>query len=736
MAIVECFRHWRHYLEGSQNKIEVWSDHQSLQSFMKQPKINGRQARWLILLAPYDFTIRHRPGLLNPADGPSRRPDYLASARKEPSLIQKGLLAKKLAGPDLPLPEAVEPCGLARTIDLPLPEAEGLYDAAEPGPIRPGQSEFQQVAEELCDTAEAGSGLPEVGLYSDTDMGQPIQGPSWPEWQEAQARLPGTARVQLCHTAAFHQSRLWLRAVAEQEPEDKEAGRLLDFVRIQTVTRGMAKKATQDEKPLGEQTSPDLLATIRELQGSDPLCLRLKKELNTDSGREGYTVGRDGLLQYHGRAVVPVQKALTQELLYLYHDDQLAGHWGIDKTKELLERKFYWPGLARDVREYVTTCSTCQNIASPRHKPYGKLEPLPVPCGPWQEVSLDFITQLPSSYIGAKAYDAILVVVDRYTKMAQFIPTTTDIAAPEFAALFHQNIELKYGSPKGIVSDRDTRITSKFWAEVCVYSLIKRRISTAFHPQTDGQTEILNRILENYLRAYTSLEQMNWAKLLPSAEFAYNNSRSSSTKITPFMALYGYNPELRIDVVDTVTPGETPAARDRVVRLQELRNRLQEELLKSQERQAKYYNQRHQPKLFKRNDLVKLSTRNLRLKDKKLQPKWVGPFKILERIGSQAYRLVLPEKYDRLHDVFPVQFIEDYRPREGQPLLPLPDLEEDTEWEVEEVKDKATIDKQIHYLVKWEGWPTEYNQWVPEGDMAQAKQAIQRYEKRQKEKGV
>ena len=108
--------------------------------------------------------------------------------------------------------------------------------------------------------------------------------------------------------------------------------------------------------------------------------------------------------------------------------------------------------------------------------------------------------------------------------MAWFILTTSDITTPEFAALFYEYIKLKYRAPKGIVSDRDTRITSKFWAEVCIYSLIKRCISTAFHPQMDGQTEILNQILENYLRAYTSLEQMNWAKLLPSAEFAYNNS--------------------------------------------------------------------------------------------------------------------------------------------------------------------------------------------------------------------
>ena len=215
---------------------------------------------------------------------------------------------------------------------------------------------------------------------------------------------------------------------------------------------------------------------------------------------------------------------------------------------------------------------------------------------------------------------------------------------------------------------------------------------------------------------------MNWAKLLSSAEYAYNNSRSSSTKITPFKALYGYDPELRFDLSteDSTAKGEAPAAHDRVTRLTKLRERLREQLLLAQERQAKYYNQRHQPRQFRREELVKLSTRNLRLKNKKLQPKWVGPFRVLERIGSQAYRLALPEKYDRLHDVFPIQAIEEYRLREGQELLPMPDLEDDDEWEVEEVKEEAQIKGKTRYLVKWKGWPTEYSTWVLEEDMRNA----------------
>jgi hypothetical protein len=702
MAIVECFKHWRHYIEGSPHTIEVWSDHQNLQGFMRQPKINGRQARWLVYLTPYDFIIKHRPGLLNPADGPSRRPDY--KAQVEPSLVQKDILASKLVESNPGLSETARlDSELCNTVKCQLCEA-----------VRP---EFIHLPEaELCNAARATRRVNARSPLVDS-KGQ------WALLNNKEAvglRTPIATVQVLC---------------ASPRAEDSEAGHLLELVRLQAVTRKEAKKATQGESPLVDETAEGLLDLILQSQGTDPLCIRLRKELDTNLGREGYFIGRKGLLFYKGRIVVPLQKSLIQELLYLYHDDQFSGHWGIEKTKELLERKFYWPNLATDVREYVLSCQVCQHIAIPRHKPYGKLESLPIPKGPWKEVSLDFITQLPSSYIGTKEYDAILVVVDRYTKIAKFIPTTTDISAPEFAALFHENIELQYGSPRGIVSDRDTRITSKFWAEVCTYSLIKRRMSTAFHPQTDGQTEILNRILENYLRAYTSLEQMNWTKLLRSAEFTYNNSLSSTTKTTPFMALYGYNPELRFDIEDAATKGETPAARDRILRLQELRDRLREELLKSQERQAKYYNQKHQPKLFKRGELVKLSTRNLRLKDKKLQPRWIGPFRILERIGSQAYRLALPEKYARLHDVFPIQFIEDFKLRDNdQPLMPMPDLEDDEEWEIEEVKDRATIKGTTHYLVKWEGWPTEYNQWIPEEDMSNAQEVIRRYERIKKKK--
>ncbi len=201
--------------------------------------------------------------------------------------------------------------------------------------------------------------------------------------------------------------------------------------------------------------------------------------------------------------------------------------------------------------------------------------------------------------------------------------------------------------------------------------------------------------------------------MLPLAQWAYNVSRNSSIGISPFRALYGYNPNLYIDlaVADNGLRGEVPAARDRVAKLYELRQRLRDKLQQAQEAQAKYYNQRHKPMEFRRGDIVKLSTRNLRLKNKKLQPRWIGPFRVTERIGSQAYRLALPEAYQALHDVFPIQLLEKYHPREGEPPLPMPELEEDNgEWEIEEVRNTAKKDGQVRWLVKWKGWPSEYNQ--------------------------
>jgi hypothetical protein len=191
-----------------------------------------------------------------------------------------------------------------------------------------------------------------------------------------------------------------------------------------------------------------------------------------------------------------------------------------------------------------------------------------------------------------------------------------------------------------VVSDRDSRITSQFWKEICYLAIIKRRLSTAFHPQTDGQSEALNRIVEDYLRAYCADEPTAWVNLLPLARYAYDNSMNAATKTTPNNLLYGMDCNIRLHLPDATA--KIPEASARIEKLHQLRQSLRERLAQASERMTKYYNRNHIPKQFNKGQLVKLSTKNLRLKHQKLAPRWIGPFRILERIGAQAYRLALP----------------------------------------------------------------------------------------------
>lgn len=193
------------------------------------------------------------------------------------------------------------------------------------------------------------------------------------------------------------------------------------------------------------------------------------------------------------------------------------------------------------IEEYVRSCPTCQKDKASRHKPYGFLSPLELPYASWQSISMDFITDVPES----DGCDQLWVIVDRFTKMAHFIPLAKDNKqAEDLAKIFAREIWRYHGIPSDIVSDRDSRFTSNFWRQFLeILSItMKPRMSTAFHPRTDGQTERTNQFIETYLRGFFNNEQDDWVELLPTAEFAYNNAISASTGVSPFFTNYGFNP--------------------------------------------------------------------------------------------------------------------------------------------------------------------------------------------------
>lgn len=178
----------------------------------------------------------------------------------------------------------------------------------------------------------------------------------------------------------------------------------------------------------------------------------------------------------------------------------LAGHYGPKRTMELICWTFNWPGCSKEIKKWCGTCLPCQPNKPVRHKPYGELVSLPIPVRIWGDITMDFVTDLPPSvgYTGG-TYDAIWVVVDRLSKMAHYVPVCKTIDAPDLAGLFIQEVVRLHGLPDSIVSDRGTVFTSKFWSSFCFYLNVRRKLSTAFHPQTDGQTERQNQTMETYL---------------------------------------------------------------------------------------------------------------------------------------------------------------------------------------------------------------------------------------------
>ena len=225
-----------------------------------------------------------------------------------------------------------------------------------------------------------------------------------------------------------------------------------------------------------------------------------------------------------------------------------AGHPGRAKTIALIKRDFFWRKPKLFVQDYISSCMRCARNKPRRHSPHGLLEPLPVAQRPWSSISMDHIEQLPLS----GGYDAILVIICRFTKYGLFLPTHTTSTSRDLAILFLAWVFSKHGLPDEIISDRGSRFVSKFWKTVTSKLNIKRKLSTAYHPETDGQTERVNQTLERYLRIYCAYQQNDWHEWLPLAEFSYNNSDHSSTGLSPFMANYGYHPS--ISVAEGIAP--------------------------------------------------------------------------------------------------------------------------------------------------------------------------------------
>jgi len=245
-----------------------------------------------------------------------------------------------------------------------------------------------------------------------------------------------------------------------------------------------------------------------------------------------------------GKVYVPKDDKLRAEIIRLYHDMSVGEHGGQWKTTELVTRNFWWLGISREVKQYMEGCDMCQRNKNCMQAPTGKLMLNSIPEKPWSHISADFITKLPL----AQGYDSILVVVDRLTKMAHFIPTTEKTTAGGLVRLFRDNVWKLHGLPESIILDRGLQFTAEMMRELNTMLGINSKLSMAFHPQTDGQTERMNQELEQYLQMFIDHHQEQWPEWLGTTEFAYNNKVQTSTKVLPFVANSGQDPHMGFEL--------------------------------------------------------------------------------------------------------------------------------------------------------------------------------------------
>ncbi|VFQ74456.1 unnamed protein product [Cuscuta campestris] len=332
----------------------------------------------------------------------------------------------------------------------------------------------------------------------------------------------------------------------------------------------------------------------------------------------------NGVLYYNTRLCISGESDLRLELLKEYHASHTGGHTGVHRTFQRLAQSFYWPKMRADVRRFVASCQTCQTTKFSTQPPSGLLQPLPIPVQIWEDISMDFITGLPPS----RGSSVIFVVVDRLSKYAHFGALPGDFDAHRTAFLFTDMVVKLHGIPKTIVSDRDKIFTSAFWKELHALSGTTLKHSTAFHPQTDGQTEVLNRTLEQYLRAFAHAKPKRWTVLLPWAKYSVKTSYHHGLQMTPFQAVYGRPPPELI-------PYSRGSARVQAV----------------------------DDILGERDALLRRLRLNLELAQNRMKQM---------ADGKRPYRLKLPDT-SRIHPVFHVSVLRHFRDGgDSEQLLPLP----------------------------------------------------------------
>nr|GFB34220.1 putative reverse transcriptase domain-containing protein [Tanacetum cinerariifolium] len=368
----------------------------------------------------------------------------------------------------------------------------------------------------------------------------------------------------------------------------------------------------------------------------------------------------DGTLCLNGRSWLPCYGDLWTVIMHESHKSKYSIHPGSDKMYQDMKKLYWWPNMKADIATYVSKGLTCAKIKVEHQKPLGLLVQPKIPEWKWDNITMDFVTKLPKS---SQGYDTIWVIVDRLTKSAIFTPIRKTGPMDKLARIYLKEVVTRHGIPVLIISDRDLRFASNFWSSLQNALCTRLDMSIAYHLETDGQSERTIQTLEDMLRACAIDFGKGWVNHFSLVEFSYNNSYHATIKAAPFEALYGRKCRspicwTEVGEAQILSPELIQETTEKIV---QIKQRIQA----TRDRQKSYADLKRKPMEFQVGDKVMLKVSPWKGvvrfgKRGKLNPKYVGPFKVLEKIRKVAYKLELPEELSRVHNMFHVSNLKKY----------------------------------------------------------------------------
>jgi hypothetical protein len=710
LALKEALIKFQHFLEGE--VVIAITDHKALIWSRTFQNINKRLLTWGVVYAAYPkLEVEHRPGRVHSNVDPISR------------------LRRRIPFYESPRVDSIEhfELGLASEIAH--------------------EKDWQE------------------RLFSHLDSQSRKHSPDRPKRDSSRAEPKATTST--VKTRSQHETRKATRPTTKKVPKSapastKKAPKIASVPseKVAKVASAPTEKVSTSVKNEIDVLKPDsrLIELYRTGYAEDPHFSTVLQNIREQEAQRTtkyrhYRLHPNGLLYFldwTDKVRLCVPQSMKNHVLTSTHDElREAAHAGYERTYNRLCATYYWPRMLRDVKTFVKTCDVCQKIKHRRHAPYGKLQPIATPDKPFDVVSMDFITDLPES----DGDNAILVVVDKLTKYGIFLPTTTHATEMDTAHLFTKHVIAQYGIPKAVITDRDVRWKGEFWKEVSKAMGFERNLTTAYHPQADGQTEILNQTLEVALRAYINESRSNWSALLPEFAMSYNTTPHSATRHSPAYLLYGFEPNRLATFL--LPPQEaqdrTGFLRDSSVSflesLQAARTRARDALTLAQNAFQNAYNKRRLDREFEVGDLVLINPHSLKMegpwggKGRKLAERFEGPFEVLEKYSPLTYRIRLPADYN-IHPVINIAHLEPYHasppklgPRRKRPIKPRIDDYSKEDWEVtaiveEKLSSRVQGRRHLLYRCRWmypDGVERETDEWIPHYDINNAPEVLRKW---------